>query len=349
MNNYIAFSIEETSCIPVGDLYKLDIKVEEENNYTVNWAYIYFITKVPKYRIEEVTQKGLDFIEILLKKGEKELCKVQTKIDDLFRLGHLIAVFKKQGILDKETKYPIYFEIVKIESKSIDFILHIGANGFTLTIPIQDILLNIQATDSVREFIKQPEIIYIGKTLKKIKRFLKHSKLQKSLAICEDNQEIMIWPTIFKTDFLVSSDSNESSKFNETTTDLDVDKKKIDLLEFALIQFFRPINNEQLKDTVLSDSNSIKHYRKYDVNALSLQWACHQFFCNFWSPGQQIKKTSTVSLHFDFFEVGFSDHIIINMNGKAHFEKFSNIDSEYSNPAKPIDYVKIENDIIKNW
>lgn len=109
------------------------------------------------------------------------------------------------------------------------------------------------------------EIIYIGKSKDITKRTSKHDKFSKFYSQLNDDEELLFYFMDFDDSNISIDDMLPLNNFKFITrTDIDEIQKKdrISLIEASLINYFKPILNEQEKNNDFSQTNKVKKFLK---------------------------------------------------------------------------------------
>lgn len=317
VDNYLTFFLDEIYCIPFRSLYIDKNRTEIKNSYIINWSFIYFITQRPKYRFLGPAIKTADNVIATIKSSFGEKFVVEVNVDYLAGVRESfdwIRQFQPKEYSKLKKPTPIYFDILNVTETVLSLYVNNSILEYRVDVDIEKFMLCAEPTQPTLRNLAPLEIVYIGQTLKKEKRFLKHEKLQKAVSLCPEKMEIHIWPTIFRTFLLTSKVSNTKAIFEANNGDLDVDPNKIDLLEKMLIHFFQPRYNMLAKSLSVQD-RTIEYFRDRGTGGVGINWGTVEPFAFLQSSSQKTLQTDQAFLNFDHFSDGYDSDFFYYDNG----------------------------------
>ena len=237
---------------------------------------IYFICKKPR----------LKFIETSIIYDDKNL-----QIG--FELMTKNSIKKECGTLQN---YPFFFpnanKFSLHERKSKLVVTR--SNNTSITIPIEEIFMLFDATNSFKSFLDNEvldyHILYIGQGLGKTnesnayKRIMRHQKLQLILSqIIENEPYNEVFVLLFTLDnpyfsgicdykfYNNQSKNNFESIINFSSTDRFSKKELVNIMEACLIKYFCPPFNIHLTKFPKGNEKLIQKCQKYDINSIFIR------------------------------------------------------------------------------
>lgn len=176
------------------------------------------------------------------------------------------------------------------------------------------LICRIQKKGIIFKSLSKPEVLYVGETFNKKKRFSPHKKLLKATTLINPKDELVVFFLHMRFSFFGISlfQNNPVDIFNDIK-DL-YSKTSVKLVERFFIKLFRPILNEKNNDEKIRDDKLI------------------------------VKKLIDNSIEFVTLDVGMNDHLF-NFVGGNRIEKVDwytfNLNTEeitYGHPALESNY-----------